>query len=206
MNDRELHKVLLDGGLITQQIGDCCYDTSLIRNTFPPFLKTLGFQTGAEIGVNRGGYSNIFAQHLTGTFYAIDPWVCFSPFIFPDSCRQNTRYSSQAETDKSYRIAKGKLSKYDHVKILRQTSMQAIITIPDDSLDIIYVDGNHLYQFAWIDLWGFWSKLKRGGIMSGHDLKCKGVRKAVLEFIETFNIKFWYVMETENAPSYFWIK
>ena len=78
MNPGTFHKLLLDRELITKQRDGCggkCYGTSIVRATFPEFLKSIGCRTGAEIGVHTGDYTIIFAQHLTGTFYAIDPWA-----------------------------------------------------------------------------------------------------------------------------------
>jgi hypothetical protein len=39
----------------------------------------------------------------------------------------------------------------------------------DNSLDYIYIDGNHDYDHAKQDLKLWWPKLRPGGLMAGHD-------------------------------------
>lgn len=52
----------------------------------------------------------------------------------------------------------------------------------DNSVDFVWVDGNHRYPFALADIQAFWPKLKNGGWMGGDDLIHGGVRQAVEEF------------------------
>jgi len=207
MNADTFHKLMLDKGLITKQRDGACYGTSIVRVNFPEFLKSIGCRTGAEIGVNRGGYTMIFAKYLTGTFYAIDPWVCWPEYVCSGGAyRRKDHPGSIEKTEEAYQAAVNRLVKHNHVRILRQTSVQATIGIPDESLDMVYIDGNHLYPYVIIDLWGYWPKLREGGIMSGHDLNFSSVTKAVLEFVAKANVRYWYVMENESPTSFFWIK
>jgi len=52
----------------------------------------------------------------------------------------------------------------------------------DNSLDFVWVDGNHRYPFALADIKAYWPKLRNGGWMGGDDLIHGGVRQAVEEF------------------------
>ena len=207
MNSETFHKLMQDRGLITEQRKGSLYGTSIIRETFPEFLASIGCKTGAEIGVHRGAYTRIFAEHLTGTFYAIDPWVCWPDNICSGGAyRMKSCPGSLEKTEQARLAAHNRMEKYNHVRILRQTSVQATIGIPDDSLDMVYIDGNHKYPYVIIDLWGYWSKLRNGGIMSGHDLNFSTVTKAVEEFVAKVKIPYWYVMENESPTSFLFIK
>lgn len=207
MNPDTFHKLMLDKKLITRQRDGKCYGTSIVRATFPEFLKSIGCLTGAEIGVHTGAYTRILAQYLTGTFYAIDPWECWAEHVCSGGAYRRKDHAGSIEaTEKARQTAMDRLEKYSHVKVLRQTSVQAAISIPDDSLDMVYVDGNHLYPYVIIDLWAYWPKLRDGGIMSGHDLNFTSVTKAVQEFTAKAKIPYWYVMENEHPTSFFWIK
>ena len=207
MNQDAFHKLLLNRNLITKQRDRECYGTSMVRTAFPEFLKSIGCRTGAEIGVHTGAYTAIFAQHLTGTFYAIDPWMCWPEHVCSGGAYREKYHPGAIEkTEQSRLKALSRIEKYNHVKVVRQTSLEASIGIPDDSLDMVYVDGNHLYPYVWIDLWNYWPKLREGGIMSGHDLNFSSVTKAVQEFVAKANVPYWYVMENEHPTSFFWIK
>jgi hypothetical protein len=207
MDSDSFHKLMLDRQLITERRKGNLYGTTLIRETFPAFLRSIGCRTGAEVGVHRGAYTRMFAEQLTGTFYAIDPWVCWPAYLCSGGLyRLKSNPGSLEKTENARKVAYNRLEKYNHVKILRQTSIQATLTIPDESLDMVYIDGNHKYPYVIIDLWGYWEKLRVGGIMSGHDLNFSTVNKAVNEFIAKTKIPYWYVMENERPTSFMWIK
>ena len=207
MNAEVFHKLMQDRGLITDPHAGKLYGTSIVRETFPEFLKSIGCKTGAEIGVHRGGYTRMFAEQLTGTFYAIDPWVCWPDNICTGGAYRQKSYPGSIEkTEEARQAAHNRLEKFNHVKILRQTSVQASITVPDDSLDMVYIDGNHKYPYVVIDLLSYWTKLRNGGIMSGHDLNFSTVTKAVEEFVAKLKIPYWYVMEHESPTSFLFVK
>ena len=57
----------------------------------------------------------------------------------------------------------------------------------DSSIDLVFVDGNHTYDWVTSDITSFWSKIKINGILAFHDYDrvkmFPGVKKAVDEFI-----------------------
>jgi len=78
------------------------------------------------------------------------------------------------------------------VSILKCDSAIGISCIPDESLDMIYIDADHSYQMCLNDLCASWPKVKEGGFICGHDFEINpqktehdysfGVKKAVNEF------------------------
>ncbi len=75
---------------------------------------------------------------------------------------------------------------------LQLTSEQAAEKIPDD-LDMVYIDGNHSYEYVKKDIAMYYPKLKKGGLIGGHDINGKtngkDVQRAVREFSEKYKIK-----------------
>ena len=85
-------------------------------------------------------------------------------------------------------------------------SQDALIEVPDCSLDWVFIDANHSYEYAKSDIIGWSKKVKTGGIVSGHDFYDKnknsrrgvpfGVEKAVIELVENFTVdaeaNVWY--------------
>ena len=57
----------------------------------------------------------------------------------------------------------------DVVKIYKKTSLQAVTEIIDESIDIVYIDADHRYSSVKADILAWMSKVKNGGILSGHD-------------------------------------
>ena len=69
------------------------------------------------------------------------------------------------------------------MSVLRNTSVEAAQLVRNGSLDVVYVDARHDYRSVKEDMGLWWSKLCRGGVLSGHDLIWPGVRRAVVEFV-----------------------
>lgn len=64
----------------------------------------------------------------------------------------------------------------------RGDSVQMAATYQDTSLDFVFIDGDHRYECVKADIKAWLPKMKRGGILAGHDYGwCQDVRKAVHE-------------------------
>jgi hypothetical protein len=55
------------------------------------------------------------------------------------------------------------------IDVKRMTTVEASRTVPDESLDYVYVDARHDYCATYEDIDTWWPKLKPGGILAGHD-------------------------------------
>ncbi len=92
----------------------------------------------------------------------------------------------------SFKPAMIVLKKYAHqVILLQMTSEDAVDFIPND-LDMVYIDGNHAYEYVKKDIESYYPKIKSGGIIGGHDIagnsNGKEVQRAVFEFAEKNNL------------------
>ncbi len=87
---------------------------------------------------------------------------------------------------------------------LQMKSEDAVDFIPDD-LDMVYIDGNHEYEYVKKDINIYYEKVKSGGIIGGHDIKGNSnednVHRAVFEFADKKNL-FVHV----EAPDWWIIK
>ena len=104
-------------------------------------------------------------------------------------------------------IAKRRLKKYSHGTDLcwiEDFSLTAASEIPDNSLDYIYIDGNHEYEYVKSDISTYLPKMKKGSIMAGHDFgrENNGVEKAVREVFGSSYYQYsgdpveWYIVIT----------
>jgi hypothetical protein len=155
----------------------------------------LGFNEGAEIGVRRGAYSIALCKanpnlHLR----CIDPWEAYS-----------NKYTTRRQ-ELIYQEAVRNLAPY-HVTIIRKRSLDALGDVPDRSLDFIFIDGHHGFDYAAPDII-FWSKkVKSGGIVSVHDYYAfgwSGVVQAVNGYVQSHHIDPWYCLK-EYEPTAFWV-
>lgn len=128
-------------------------------------FNELGFKTGAEIGTDQGEYAQVLLEtipHLS--LFCIDPWMAkaYEPNQQPESGEKQDFF------DKRYEETKERLKPYSAL-ILRKTSMEAVKDFGDESLDFVYIDGNHDFLNVAQDMHYWLKKVKKGGILAGHD-------------------------------------
>jgi hypothetical protein len=87
----------------------------------------------------------------------------------------------------------------DNVKVYKSDSYTFLQSIPDNTYDIIYIDGDHSYEGVKRDITIAFNKIKPNGYIMGHDYEMNmkkaknyydfGVKRAVDEFCAQFNQK-----------------
>ena len=138
------------------------------------------FKTGAEIGVDRALNAIEMFDCIPDLFlYLIDPW----------KGRAARRSYSRR---RRYANAMKRLAPYSKgFTVIRETSLKASLEIPDKSLDFVYIDGNHEYDFAMLDTILWTPKVRDGGIISGHDYRrgYYGVKPAIDDYTKYHGIE-----------------
>lgn len=83
---------------------------------------------------------------------------------------------------KSYKECRRNLEPLEFINIVPLRSQYAAALYEDNSLDFVFIDANHAYPFVKQDIEAWYPKVKRGGLLAGHDYTShKGVKKAVDE-------------------------
>ncbi len=177
--------------------GNPYYIPNCSRDDLPDFFKELGFTTGVEVGVFMG--DNLEKYCKAGfTMYGIDSWSN-SSYYSAENCLKPSRFYKSA--DDIYNLAVKKTSSYPNCTLIKKTSVSALKDIEWRSLDFVYIDGNHKYGAVAMDLSLWSSRVKKGGIIAGHDYysrigkrRNRGVKYAVEGFVKTYDINNWYVL------------
>jgi hypothetical protein len=124
------------------------------------YFASLGFKTGAEIGVQRGRNAIVMVDNIPDLkLYLVDPY-------------RDYEWSNRMYGEKHHNKFKGmthKRMRGKNVVFLEDFSEDAVREVPDDSLDFVYIDGMHTYNFVMLDLILWSRKVRGGGIISGHD-------------------------------------
>lgn len=79
----------------------------------------------------------------------------------------------------------------------------------DNSLQFVWIDGDHTGNIVYKDLIGYWPKIKKGGYIGGDDIVYPDVIEGVNKFIKEFNIPLSDVMigkDGELLHNSFYIK
>lgn len=128
--------------------------------------------TVCEIGCRTGLSTKLFLEN-GATVYTIDPW------------KEYMEYRETVNKEWYYQALERLAPFGSDVIILQMMSSEAISFIP--MCDLIWIDGNHEYNFVLEDMKMYWPKVKKAGYLSGddyHSEKHPGVKEAVNFFVE----------------------
>lgn len=180
------------------------------RVHLPFLLKRVGLNgQGVEIGVQSGYYSEeILAKSNLKVLYSVDPWAEFKNNAYEDLANV-----PQDEHNYRYLQTVMRLMKYGTRSVcIRMKSENAIKLFRNHTLDFVYIDANHSYEGCKLDINLWWPKVKRKGILAGHDyLDGKladgnfGVKSAIDEFVKKNKLKL-FVTKDEWPTWYFFKK
>ena len=165
---------------------------------FPSLLAELGYKVGAEIGVNKGKYSKWLAYKLRKNkpkLFLVDPYVTYE---------DNGYYASQEYQDACFAEAQARVAQFN-CEFIRKPSAEAVKDFNDGSLDFVYIDGNHQYEYVVEDIAQWSKKVKKGGIVSGHDYSpyMFQVKAALDGWVKSKKIKPWFLTQHRN---WFYVK
>ena len=92
-------------------------------------------------------------------------------------------------------------------KLLREKSWDAADQFEDQSLDLVYIDGDHTYEGVVKDLAAWFPKVKKSGMFCGDDIGWPGVKKAVDEFFIRLGKEYQIITKNgyESMPAFYYI-
>lgn len=134
------------------------------RDELPEFFKQLGFKIGAEVGVYKAAFTEKFCKAGFDKVYAIDPWMAYQG--------AGRTQEEQERQDFIYGHVTRVLAPYSNAEIIRKTSRDALNDFKDNSLDFVYIDGDHEFAHVAEDIVGWTKKVRKGGVVAGHDYFC----------------------------------
>lgn len=164
----------------------------------------LGFQIGAEVGVQRAEYSEVILKHNPDIkFFGIDAWTA------NDGYRDIN--GDQDKYTQNYEIAKRRTSSYN-CTLIKKWSIDAANDIDDNSLDFVYIDANHDFEHCTQDISSWEKKVRKGGIVSGHDFwRHNGrpkihVKDVVEAWCKAHEIKPLFAITKDRCPNWMYFK
>lgn len=139
--------------------------------------------TVVEVGSWTGGsaYTMVKTARRSGNpikFYFIDPWRYGEGECHPSLVKMAEGRNIKEEFDERMRAFRGKY------KALQHESVPASKRFANNSIDMVFLDGDHSYEGVLKDLAAWFPKVKNEGTICGHDyLKPEyGVTAAVNNF------------------------
>lgn len=118
---------------------------------------------GIEIGSFSGNYAKDILNIYDGRLILVDIWNLVNNNTYIDS-------SNQVNYKKVYTDCMNNI--YGHENrcfMFRIDSENASSFFNDESFDFVYIDANHSYEYVKKDIELWYPKVRKGGILSGHD-------------------------------------
>lgn len=144
------------------------HDSSLYKYGTPPhtprsmtnfLLSIYGNRplVGCEVGVLEAANSaSILTLLNMERLYLVDPYLPYGN-------------RSKSDMDECRILAHNHLSQWNNISWIESTSENASTRISDNTLDFIYLDGPHTLENTMNDIRCWYSKVKVGGYIDGHD-------------------------------------
>lgn len=131
----------------------------------------------AEVGCKEGRTTGYLLENLPELqVVAVDPWGS----IQGNSAESYEEWDWNAIAKEFWKnVAAGR----DRLRFICEASTDAARKVPDNSLDLVFIDAAHDYKNVLADIRAWWPKVKEGGMVTGHDFQHKfpGVHRAVAE-------------------------
>lgn len=180
----------------------------------------LGYKTGCEIGLEKGKNAVTMYNNIPGLkLYGVDSYRQHpqASYIYHAEIRHwNQDYLNRIKAQ-----AEGRMKGRNFV-LLEDFSEDATKKVEDNSLDFVYIDADHSYDMVMQDIIVWGRKIRKGGIVSGHDYyynkdkpgRRAKVTQAVNDYTKIHDIKFFITNEDHSHnrklgdfyPSWFWFK
>jgi len=135
---------------------------------FPSLCKEMGYKIGAEIGVDKGGFSHhLLSKSDLQMLYCIDPWIDDfgsghqEGYFDPSGGNRMQECSDHLEE-----FVNG-----GRAELVKATGLEVSSEIPDGYLDFVYIDGDHSLEGIFYDIYAWTPKVRTGGVVAGHDYK-----------------------------------
>ncbi len=129
------------------------------------FLRAANSRTILEVGVWKADFTRLLLQECGAIerYYMLDPWAHLPDWNKPLNVKQEVLDGAYEESVQKTEFASAKRV------VLRGRTREMIGSIPDESLDFAYLDGDHTLRGITIDLIKVLPKVKAGGYIGGDD-------------------------------------
>lgn len=179
------------------------------RKQLAELCNEAGLKTALEVGTHQGVFADELLSVLSADamLYCVDSWE-HDP-VFPELKIYAPCFIEQA-LGRQFDEAVARLvltTKYkDRVNIIKATSFEASKRFVNESLGMVYIDGEHTIEAVVNDISNWWPKVTPGGILAGHDYVSgdhtrPGVVIAVNDFVLTHLLDLHIIQE--ESPSWY---
>lgn len=168
------------------------------RAELAQYFAELGFKKGVEVGLCTGPYSKVLLDTIPGLqLIGIDPYRAYQ-----------SAYARRGEETQTRNLLQARelLAPYPGFTLVINTGHEVSSWLADGSIDFVFIDGAHDYESVKQDISDWVPKIRKGGIVSGHDYyESKsgklGVKRAVDEYVQEHDLVLGTTEWDEENPN-----
>lgn len=129
------------------------------------FINEFELKIITELGVYKGEFAKYILENTNciEKYFMIDPWRNLSNWNKPANKDNEIFQKFYNETMQATEFVSEKRI------VLRGKTTEVIDKIEDNTLDFLYIDGDHTLKGIAIDLMATWDKIKEDGFVGGDD-------------------------------------
>jgi Methyltransferase domain len=151
----------------THQICGIAKSVSDRADFWAKFIQLSQLKTVVEVGVWKGEFAANILDRCKGieTYYLVDPWRHLDKWNKPANVSDelfNSVYSHAISVTERFRNKR---------VILRGKTNEVIEQVQNESIDLVYIDGDHTLRGIAIDLSRWAHKVRPGGFLGGDDFR-----------------------------------
>lgn len=167
-------------------------------------MRAMEVERVAEVGVWRGEFTQaVLDEKLESLqeYVLADPWRHLKNWNMPFNVEKE-------RFDKIYASTMQKVHELDLrrvVRVLRGTSLEVQANVTTESLDFVYIDGDHTITGITIDMLAWYRKVRPGGVLAGDDFRAPqycgnkhqpvGVKPVVTAWAQALGVKLYEMGE-----------
>lgn len=151
---------------------------SLRMDILSELIRKRGWTAGAELGILNGAtFFHLLDHHPDLHLTGVDLWQWGDgPQRSPDGYRSYRRYP----LDKFRDAVEAKARDYgNRATVIQDDTANAAQYVDDASLDFVFIDADHREEYVRRDIEAWRPKIRKGGMLLGHDIGEPGVKRAV---------------------------
>ena len=161
---------------------------------------------GVEIGVHKGDFSaRLLGEAKPKKLFLVDPYKHFEEEGYEEAWYGGKTADGQKTMDDRYASVQNRFKRQisrGQVQIIRELSADAASQFEDESLDFVYIDGDHTFDGVLADIKSYLPKVKTGGLILGDDYYLgewwgAGVVKAFAKCLHEDPLKIEFVMDNQ---------
>ena len=164
---------------------------------------------GAEIGVYQGDHAEQILRTLQPrTLHLVDPWNCYEVDGDYGRWMRETRGETgfrrwrMRDWEGVYRDVVRRFARQAAVRIHRRLSGEAEAVCQPASLHFAYLDGRHDYEGVLTDLRLWATRVRPGGVLSGHDF-CTETQADVVRAVHAFAAETGWTLRRKETDFWF---